>query len=58
MFWSLLFCSLWKERNQGVFESKEMSNQVLKSTFLCNLLLLVRMYIDGGSLSMIDFMDW
>ena len=42
-------------KNIWTFKSKVMSNQILKSTFLCNLLLWVRMCIDGGFLVMIDF---
>lgn len=35
-----------------------MYDQALKLTFLCNLLLWTRMYIDGDSLTMIDFIYW
>lgn len=35
-----------------------MSNQALKSMFFCNILLWVRMYIDGGPLAIIDFVNW
>lgn len=27
-------------------------------SFLCNLLMWIRIYIDGGSLTMLDFIDW
>lgn len=42
------FWTLWKERNQRSFKSKEMFYQSLKLTFLCNLLSWVRSYVDGG----------
>lgn len=56
--WCVYFWTLWNERNQRSFESKEMFDHLLKFFFLCNLLLWVRVYIDGGSLTMIDFIDW
>ena len=54
----LHFWSLWKGRNQRAVESKGMLDQIIKSSFLGNLLLWVRMYVDGVSLTMIDFIDW
>ena len=60
-FWrvimSCVFWTLGKERSQRSFESKEMLDQALKLVFLCTLLLWVRMYIDGGSLTMFDFIN-
>ena len=53
-----MFWSLWKERNRRAFKTKEIIYQSPKSIFLCNLLLWVRMYIDEGSQTMIDFIDW
>ena len=54
---SCVFWTLGKERSQRSFESKEMLDQALKLVFLCTLLLWVRMYIDGGSLTMFDFIN-
>ena len=53
-----VFWTLWKERNQKSFESKEMFDHTLKFSFLCNLLLWVRMYTNEGSLTMLGFIEW
>lgn len=48
---------MWKKRSQRSFESKEMFDQALKFMALFNLLSWVNMNIDGGSLSLINFID-
>ena len=40
-----------------IFGSNELSDHSLKFSFLCNLLLQVRVDIDEGSLTMLDFID-
>ena len=40
------------------FEHEVKSNQMLNCTFLSNLLLLVRLYIDKDPIMFIDFVDW
>ena len=40
------------------FEHEVKSNQMLNCTFLSNLLLLVRLYIDKDRIMFIDFVDW
>lgn len=52
-----VFWILWKAWDQRFFESKEISYQAEKPTFLCNLVSRIR-YIDGESLTMIDVVDW
>ena len=50
-------CNFWtiqKERNGKVFEDEEMPDQSLKSYFLKNLALWIRVCINGRSLSLID----
>lgn len=53
-----VFCTLWKERNQRSFESKEIIDHVLKFTFICNLLWWIWMIIDGVSMTMLNLIDW
>ena len=48
---------IWKKRSHRSFESKEMFDQAPKFVFLLNLLSLVKMYIDEGSPSTIDFIN-
>ena len=48
----------WKERNQRSFNNEEQSNQALKSSFLRNLFLYMKMHIDIGSMSLYNFVNW
>ena len=49
---------LWKEMNGKAFNDVERSDQAVKSFFLCSFVSWVRVYIEGHSLSLIDFIDW
>ena len=53
-----LFEQFGKKRNQRLFENKERSIHILKSLFLNNLFLWVKLYIGEGLMSLIDFVDW
>lgn len=55
---TLLFWTLWKEKNKRPFENIEQLSQVIKSSFMCIFLDQVRVYIDDYSLTMIGFVDW
>ena len=53
--------SFWenvKERNQISFENEEHFDQSLKSAFLSTPLLWVKLYINEGSMPLIDFVNW
>lgn len=47
-----IFWIIWKERNWRLLENK-MSNQRLKSSFLNNLSLWIKVYIDGSTMSLL-----
>ena len=53
-----LMWTLWKERNERVFNDIKRSNQAIKSFFMYTFVNLVRVYIEDHTLSMIDFIDW
>ncbi|RVX05413.1 hypothetical protein CK203_013534 [Vitis vinifera] len=53
-----IFWTIWKERNQRVFEDAEMSDQSLKSSFLCKIALWIWVYLHGNGLSLVDCVNW
>ena len=53
IFWTLL-----NERNRRFFDSEELLDQRLKSLFLNNFSMWVRVYIGGGYTHLIDFIEW
>ena len=53
IFWTLL-----NERNRRFFYSEELLDQRLKSLFLNNFSMWVRVYIGGGYTHLIDFIEW
>ena len=52
------FWTIWKKRNQKVFEDEEMSYQRIKSSFLDNLAMWIWVYMNGRSMYLIDCVDW
>ena len=55
---SYIFWTIWKDRNRRYFGSDELSDQRLKSLFLNNFSMWVRVYIGGGYTHLIDFIEW
>ena len=53
-----LFWSVWKARNRIAFEDSVLSIQRLKASFVYLLLLETKLFIKGGLLTLIDFIDW
>ena len=53
-----IFWTLWKERNRRFFDNAELLDQRLKSLFLNNFCMWLRVYIDGGYTNLIDFIEW
>ena len=53
-----LMWTLWKERNERVFNNVERSDQLIKSLFMYTFVNWVRVYIEDHTTSMIDFIDW
>ena len=53
-----IFWTIWKKRNQKVFEDEEMSYQRIKSSFLDNLAMWIWAYMNGRSMYLIDCVDW
>ena len=53
-----MFWALWRERNRRAFDNFESTNQTIKNSFLYLFWDWVRLYIEGGSLSLLDFVDW
>ena len=53
-----LFWSAWKARNIIAFEDSVLSIQKLKASFVYLLLLETKLFIKGGLLTLIDFIDW
>lgn len=49
--------TIWTERNRRSFASKELSEQKLKSLFLCSLLAWTKLYIVEGLMFLFDFID-
>ena len=62
MFWALwplcMFWALWRERNRRAFDNFESMDRTIKNSFLYLFWDWVRLYIEGGSLSLLDFVDW
>ena len=52
-----LFWTVWKERNNRVFDNKELSDQGIKLVLLCNLWVWSKLCAALGS-SVVDFVDW
>ena len=53
-----LLWTLWKERNERVFNDIKRSNQDLEHSFLYTLVNWARVFIEDHTLSMIDFIEW
>ena len=53
-----LMWTLWKERNERVFNDTRRSNQALKHSFLYTLVNQARVFIEDHTLSMIDSIEW
>ena len=53
-----LMWTLWKERNERVFNDMEQFNQALKLSFLYTFVNWGRVYLEDHYLSMIDFIEW
>ena len=53
-----LMWTLWKERNERLFNDTERSDQALKLSFLYTSLNWGRVYLEDHSLSLIDFIEW
>lgn len=47
-----------RKRKGHKLKHEEFSNQRLKSTFLCNLSLWIKLYVDESPMLLIDFVDW
>ena len=53
-----LFWSVWKERNKITFTNEDISIQMMKYSFVCNLWSWSKSYLDVGPLPLINFFDW
>ena len=53
-----IFWTMWKERNLIVFDNEELSIQILKNSFLCNLWSWSRVSVDMCPVSLVSFIDW
>ena len=53
-----LFWSVWKERNRLGFGNEELSLQMLKYSFVCNLWSWVRVSLVKNPSSLVSFLDW
>ena len=53
-----LMWTLWKKRNERLFNDTERSDQALKLSFLYTFVNWGRMYLEDHSLSLIDFIEW
>ena len=54
----VFFWMLWKERNMRFFYSEELFDYKVKCLFLNNFSMWVRVYIGGGYMHLIDFIEW
>ena len=53
-----IFWTMWKERNLIAFDNEELSFQILKNSFVCNLWSWSKVSIDMNPISLISFIDW
>lgn len=53
-----IFWTIWKERNMRFFDSEELFDQRLKSLFLNNFSIGVRVYIGDDYTQLINFIEW
>ena len=53
-----LFWVIWKARNKIAFEDSVLSIQRLKASFVHLLWSETKLWIKGGPLTLIDFIDW
>ena len=53
-----LFWILWQERNQRYFDGIQCSDQALKDSLICTLFHWIRLHIQEGPSSWVDFIDW
>ena len=52
------FWTFWWERNRRAFYNYESMDQVIKNSFLYLFWDWARLYIEDGSLSLLDFVNW
>lgn len=48
----------FERRDRRSYKNKKLSDQILKSLFLCNLLSWTKLYIVEGPMSLFDVSDW
>ena len=53
-----LMWTLWRERNERVFNDNERTDQALKLSFLYTFVNWGRVYLEDHSLSLFDFIEW
>ena len=53
-----LFWTLWWEKNRRALDNYESMDQAIKNSFLYLFWDWVQLYIEDGSLSLLDFLDW
>ena len=53
-----MFWALWRKRNRRAFDNFENMDPTIKNSFLYLFWDWVKLYIEDGSLSLLDFVDW
>ena len=53
-----IFWTVWNERNLLAFGNEELSLQIFKNSFVCNLWFWVRVSIDLSPFSFVSFINW
>lgn len=52
------YWAIWKERNRRAFVNVELTDQAPRNYFLCSLWIWARRFLDGASMSILEFLDW